>query len=347
MTAPQEPRKPRAFKPGELEPELEPAAEPRREGGETGPPGVGPILRPTAADLERGFNWGAMLASAAAGLAMLATGVWFARFVSVAVAREDWIGWTAFGLLVVGGIAAAVIALREIVGLVRLGRLGRLRRDVDAALDTADKRAETRAVRRLRALYGDRQELQWGLSRLKQHEGDVRDAGDLLRLADREVVAPLDPEARRIVMQSMKRVSVVTAISPMAGIAVLFVLIENLRMLRGLATLYGARPGILGSLRLLRLVVTHIIATGGLALTDDLLGQFLGQDILRRLSRRLGEGAFNGALTARVGTAAVEVTRPLPFLDATPLRVRDFVAELFRKQPGKTAPADKGKPRED
>ncbi len=51
---------------------------------------------------------------------------------------------------------------------------------------------------------------------------------------------------------------------------------------------------------------------------------------LRRLSRRLGEGAFNGALTARLGVAAVEVTRPLPFLDAEPLRVREILAELMR-----------------
>ena len=62
------------------------------------------------------------------------------------------------------------------------------------------------------------------------------------------------------------------------------------------------------------MVFTHIVATGGVAMTDDLLGQFLGQDLLRRLSRRLGEGAFNGALTARIGMAAIDVIRPLPFL---------------------------------
>ena len=89
--------------------------------------------------------------------------------------------------------------------------------------------------------------------------------------------------------------------------AILYVLIENVRMLRGLATLYGGRPGLLGALRLGRMVITHIIATGGVAMTDDLLGQFLGQDLVRRLSRRLGEGVFNGALTARIGAAAVEV----------------------------------------
>ena len=72
------------------------------------------------------------------------------------------------------------------------------------------------------------------------------------------------------------------------------------------------------------------IGTGGIALTDDLLGQFLGQDLLRRLSRRLGEGAFNGALTARVGIAAIDVIRPLPFLVTKPPRVRDVLGEALR-----------------
>jgi putative membrane protein len=81
-------------------------------------------------------------------------------------------------------------------------------------------------------------------------------------------------------------------------------------------------------------VIAHVIATGGIAMTDDLLGQFVGQDVLRRLSRRLGEGAFNGALTARLGVIAVEVTRPLPYLDAEPLRVREIFSELVRSLRG-------------
>ena len=113
-------------------------------------------------------------------------------------------------------------------------------------------------------------------------------------------------------------------------IAVGYVLIECLRMLRALATLYGGRPGPMGAMRLAQLVMTHLIATGGIAMTDDLLGQFLGQDLLRRLSRRLGEGAFNGALTARVGVAAIEVLRPLPYLAAKPLRLRDILSEVLK-----------------
>jgi putative membrane protein len=63
------------------------------------------------------------------------------------------------------------------------------------------------------------------------------------------------------------------------------------------------------------------------------------------LSRRLGEGIFNGALTARIGTAAIEVTRPLPFIEARPVRARDFLLELTRRRetaapPGAKAASD-------
>jgi putative membrane protein len=122
--------------------------------------------------------------------------------------------------------------------------------------------------------------------------------------------------------------------SPMVLIAVGFVAWENLRLLRALATLYGGRPGFFALMRLAHLVVGHLIATGGVALTDDLLGQFLGQDLLRRLSRRLGEGAFNGALTARLGLAALDVIRPLPFLAAKPPRARDVLAEALKPMLG-------------
>jgi putative membrane protein len=171
----------------------------------------------------------------------------------------------------------------------------------------------------------------------------VRDPGDLFRLTDRDLLAPLDADARRLVARAAKRVSIATAMSPAALFAVLWVLVENVRLIRGLATLYGGRPGLLGTARLARMVFTHLVATGGVALTDDLLGQFLGQDLLRRLSRRLGEGIFNGALTARIGTAAIEVTRPLPFIEAKPVRARDFLLELTRRRDDAASPPGAGK----
>ncbi len=288
-------------------------------------------VRPTAADLSRGIRWGSMLLSGVVGLVALSTVLWFTRYVQVAVERQDWVGWLAFGLLCLVGVSTVVLILRELYGFVRLRRLTSLRQAVTHAIDTNDAKSERRAVRHLKSMLGGRADLRWQMARFSEHERAVLDPGELLALADRELVMPLDQEVRRTVLAAAKRIGMVTAISPMAWIAMLYVLIENLRMLRAIAGLYGGRPGPLGALRLARLVVGHILATGGVALTDDLLGQFLGQDILRRLSRRLGEGAFNGALTARVGAAAVEVCRPLPFISAPPVRARDMLAEAFRK----------------
>jgi putative membrane protein len=332
---PDSPRQPRVFKIDDAI--VEDSGEPLGEGA----PGGGRVTsrrevatetprRLTANDINRGIRWGSVMLSAMAGLASLAAGLWFTRFVSVALERNDWVGWTATALMGIVVCAGIVLLLRELWGFRRLARLSRLRKDVRQALGTKDPKLERSAVLELVAHYRGRADLSWGLSRLKDHAGDVLAPGELLRLADRELLLPLDGEARRVILKSAKRVATVTALSPMMWIAMLFVAVENISMFRTLAGLYGGRPGVLGALRLGRLVVTHIVATGGVAMTDDLLGQFLGQDVLRRLSRRLGEGAFNGALTARLGVAAVEVTRPLPFLDAEPLRVREILAELMR-----------------
>ncbi len=305
-----------------------------------------PASAPAAATRPDGaarFGWGAMLFSALGGLAAIAAGIWFARFVSVAFGRDDWIGWAAIGLSAIASLAALAIILREIARLWRLQRLDGLRKAANQAVLKPDLKTEAAIADRLTGLFEGRPELAWSLARFRQHQRDIRDAGDLLILADRELLAPLDVIARRTVMTSCRRVATVTAMSPWALIAFVFVTYESLRMIRNVAALYGGRPGFIGVFRLARIVTGNLIAAGGVALTDDLLGQFLGQDVLHRLSRRLGEGAFNGALVARLGTAAIDVARPLPYIVAPPVRARDFLVELFRKSAagGDATPAAK------
>jgi putative membrane protein len=261
---------------------------------------------------------------------LLGLAAWLARFVSAALVRDDWMGTATLALLLIAAFAALMIVLRELTGFFRLARLGRLKAEIAAAVAERDQKKERKATQRLAALYAGRRDQSWSLRRFREHARDVHDPGELLALAEREIVAPLDGEARRLVTRSAKRVATVTALSPMVLIAVAYVLVENLQLLRALATLYGGRPGFVGVMKLARMVFAHILATGGVAMTDDLLGQFLGQDLVRRLSRRLGEGALNGALTARIGVTALEVIRPVPFLVAKPPRMRDVVAEALK-----------------
>ncbi len=278
--------------------------------------------------IERGWRWGSILLSAVGGLVLLASTIWLHDIVAEMMARQDWVGWLTIGLIATALVALLMIVLKEALGLARLGRLGRLRHEADSAAANGDKTLALDVVARLKRLYHGRKDLSWGMARLKEHEGEILSAGELLRLSERNLVAPLDPVARSIVASSAKRVSVVTAVSPGALIDMLFVGAENLRMLRRLATLYGARPGTLSLLKLARMVLTHIVLTGGIALGDDVIHQLLGHGLTAKLSARLGEGLFNGALTTRIGLAAIDVCRPLPYIEAPRPRFRELVAEV-------------------
>lgn len=326
------PRRPQVFKPDD--PSVvrrEPVEAPEPKGGEPASPPPAPEYVPMRETARRGLRWGAILLSAIAGMTALAIGVWFARFVSVALARDDWIGWLTAGLLGLAALSALVLLGRELAGIFRLRRLRRTQEDLKTALAERNVTKEREAVAALKALYAGRPDLKWALARFSEHERGIHDPGDLMTLADREIMAPLDQRAREAAAAAAKRVSVITAVVPWAIIGMVLVLHANLRLIRTIATLYGARPGGVGALRLARLVLAQLIATGVFDVTGELAGQFLGQDLLRRLSRRLGEGIFNGALTARVAVAAVEVCRPLPFIEAKPVRARDIVSEIMRR----------------
>jgi putative membrane protein len=316
-------RKPTAFKVEEVE-LFEPPAPPLP----TEPVPL-PVTRVRALPvLDRGLRWGSILFAALGGLVSLIASLWLYDWTLSLIARDDWIGWTAVALLGLMLLALAMIILREVAGLARLGRLGKIRHEADSAARQNDKPLAVDVADRLKRLYSGRKDLAWGLSRLAEHEHDIMNAGELLRLSERTLVAPLDPYARGIVAASAKRVSVVTAVSPGAVVDMLFVGTENLRMLRRLATLYGARPGTLSLLKLARMVVTHIVLTGGIAIGDDVIQQVIGHGLTAKLSARLGEGLFNGALTTRIGIAAIDVCRPLPYLETQRPRFRELVAEV-------------------
>lgn len=296
-------------------------------------------------DSRGAIGWLSLFLSAAIALAMLALSLWYTRFVSVALLREDWLGWTARGLALVIVIAIAAMVLRELLGFWRLARLGRVRSEANKAAQSDDLRLARRTIADLKRLMRTRRDTRWALDRFREEERHQRDAKSLLGLADRVLLEEADNQAKRLIYESARRVGVVTAVVPIAFIVVLFVLFENLRMVRRLAGVYGGRPGFFGGLRLFSWIIGHIAATGAIALTDDLWGQFFGQDMLRRVSSKLGEGAFNGALTARLGVAALSICRPLPFIEAKPPRARhvfyeafpdlrpDIVAKVWRRKP--------------
>ena len=234
-------------------------------------------------------------------------------YVTSLLDRFPLLGLIVLILLVLFCCVLLALAIRELSALARLGRVDRIQAKAAEALTAHDLKAARAVVDDLRALYKGRDAAQWGLQRLKDREGDVLDADGLLGLAERTLLEPLDARAVREVEAAARQVATVTAVVPLALADVFTALTANLRMIRRIAEVYEGRSGTIGAWRLTRSVLTHLVATGAVAVGDDLIGSVAGGGVLSKVSRRFGEGVINGALTARVGVAAIEVCRPLPF----------------------------------
>jgi putative membrane protein len=296
-------------------------------------------LLPVPADapivpIRRGFRWGTVFWSAIGGLILLGLGLGVTRLIEDLFARSEGLGLLGLACALAATLALIVVAAREAFGLARLATIEKLHLRATATL-ASDDRQESRAILQdLLKVAHQNPQLARARATLQGHTDDIIDGADLIRLAERELMTPLDREARRLVLSAAQRVSIVTAVSPRALIDVLFVFAASLRLIRQLARLYGGRPGALGMIRLMRHVFGHVAITGGMAASDSLIQQVLGHGLAAKLSQRLGEGVLNGLLTARLGLAAIDVTRPLPFTALPRPALGDLAKELLRKRDG-------------
>lgn len=279
---------------------------------------------------KRGSLLTRLFVGAAGALLSLAIGLWLDALVRDLFARADWLGWLATGLVAIAGLSLAAILARELAALFRLASVTHLRRRAQAVADTDDAKMARAVMDDLVKLFAHEPRTAAGRERLAELSGDIIDGRDLLSVTEAELLAPLDKRARVLVLDAAKRVSVVTAVSPRALVDVGYVLFEAGRLIRQISQLYGGRPGFAGFLRLTRRVAGHLAVTGSIAVGDSIVQQLVGHGLAARLSSRLGEGVVNGLMTARIGIAAMDVARPMPFNRLRRPRIGDFLSDLAR-----------------
>lgn len=153
---------------------------------------------------------------------------------------------------------------------------------------------------------------------------------------DREVVSlyarlvqpMLDAQARQEISRCAAESTLMIAVSPLALVDMAFIAWRNLRLINRIAILYGIEPGYYSRLRLFRLVLLNIAFAGASELAREVGMDWMSQDLAARLSARVAQGMGAGLLTARLGIKAMELCRPLPWLDDDKPRLGDFRREL-------------------
>lgn len=298
-------------------------------------PGEMPAAEQALHAAARGMGWGlGRVALALTGaLVVLLLGIAAQDFVAALFARADALGWLAMALLAALAVVVLLAVLREGAGLARIRRIDGIRVRAEDAQGTVSPDPARGVAAEITGLYAGRPGFEARRRSIETAIAEVSDGPDLLGIVERQALTPLDAEAARAVSRAARTVAATTALLPMPLIDVVAVLTINLGMIRRIAEVYGGRAGWLGSWRLMRAVAGHLVATGAISATDDLLGPMLGGGLLGRLSRRFGEAAVNSALTARVGTAAIAVCRPMPFAACAAPRASVLVLDALRGWP--------------
>ena len=274
-------------------------------------------------------SYWSLLATGVGGLVSLWIGLWTTRLIEDLFAAATGLGWIGAALTAFILVGAFGLALQELLALMRQSRIAGLHADLARARADDDRAAARAGIGRLLALYAKRPETARARAEVEDACHSIVDGRDLIDIAERALLRPLDARVQIEIAAAAKRVSVVTAISPRAILDLLFVIAQTIRLMRRIAEIYGGRPGFLGLFRLARSVGAHLAITGGMAVGDSLLQQIVGHGIASRISTRMGEGVLNGLLTARVGLSALAVCRPAPFGIQKPPGVSEVAPFLF------------------
>jgi len=105
---------------------------------------------------------------------------------------------------------------------------------------------------------------------------------------------------------------------------------EIFRLVREIAEVYGQRPGLAGTVHLLRRLASGAGMVGAVDLVGGILVQQLGGAVMERLSASAAESAYAAQKMARLGIIAMALCRPIDFRPGEVPSLRSLVSGLFK-----------------
>ncbi len=276
------------------------------------------------------------LAVALCGLGLLALGIAaidLVEFVDGAFAHGAGFGVAAMAAVAAGAAGACYWLFCELRGLLRLRSAERLRRLIPSALARELKREIDEAA----AILGRDPLLRGPVAGYRAALETHHSGGDALELFTRFVLAPADRLAQAATRRAAVQAFAINAVSPTMLTDTLFFAARAMRLVREIAEIYGQRPGLAGTVHLLRRLIGGAGLVGAVDIAGGVLVQQLGGAVLERISANAAESVYAAQKMARLGLVAMALCRPVEFRPGEAPSLGGLVSGLLKPGPERTA----------
>ncbi len=266
---------------------------------------------------------------AATGLGILVLGVIgidLVQFVDGAFAHGAGLGIAAAAAVTAGCGGAVYWLGAELRGLWRLRSAERLKNLIPFAL--ADElKAEIDAAA---AILAADPLLSEAVARYRAVREAHHSGHDALELFSRFVLVPADRLAEAAIRRAATQAFAINAISPTALLDTMLFAARALRLIREIAEIYGQRPGLAGTVHLLRRLASGAGMVGAVDLVGGIVVQQLGGAVMERLSASAAESAYAAQKMARLGIIAMALCRPVEFRPGEVPSLRSLVSGFLQ-----------------
>jgi putative membrane protein len=245
---------------------------------------------------------------------------------------DAWQHGAGFGIVAAAAVAAGIGGGlywlgAELRGLLRLRSVERLR----ALIPSAEAAALKREIGQAAAILARDPQLTAAVARYRAVIAPHHTGRDALELFGRFVLVPADRLAQAAIRRASGQAFAINLVSPTAVIDTLFFAARAIRLVREIAQIYGQRPGLAGTVHLLRRIVSGAGLVGAVDVVGGVIVQQLGGAVLERVSAGAAESAYAAQKMGRLGLVAMALCRPLEFRPGEAPSLAALVSGTFKR----------------
>ncbi len=236
-------------------------------------------------------------------------------------------------ILAISGIALT-LSWRAYKNIQRLRTVSALQQEGQQLMETNGYGSAVLYLNKIAHFYTERPDVKARVEHFYVALNDTHHDREVCHLFSNQVMKDIDQQAYRIVTLRSQETALMVMISQIALLDMILTLWRNVRMIRDVATLYGGRPGFLGSIRLITSVLQNLIYADVSEMVAGGVAEILGGSMLSVMSAQAAQGLGSGFMTARVGLHTIQACRPLPFLEDEKPRFKDIRREILSSLKG-------------